>query len=65
MRASGCCLMVGFLGGFTTFSSFENEAYLLLRGGSLAAGLADILLHVVAGLVAVWLGYIAAEAIWR
>jgi fluoride exporter len=49
-------LVTGLLGGFTTFSSFSYENYMLLIGGSwLAAGL-NTLASVALGLVGVFLG---------
>lgn len=48
--------MVGFLGGFTTFSSFGYESLGLLRDGQFAGMLWNLGLHIVLGLFAVWLG---------
>ena len=48
--------MVGFLGGFTTFSSFGYESLGLLRDGQFAGMLWNIGLQVVLGMLAVWLG---------
>lgn len=54
-------VMVGVLGGFTTFSSFSLQTLALANDGEwLYAGL-NILLSVVLCLVAVWLGAIAAH----
>lgn len=50
-------LMVGLLGGFTTFSTFGYEANRLIEGGERAGAAAYVALHVVVGLAAVWLGY--------
>lgn len=50
-------LVVGFCGGFTTFSTFSWQTLeQMLRGQWLAAA-ANILLSVTLCLVAVWLGY--------
>lgn len=58
-------LVVGILGGYTTFSAFGNETVNLLRDGQrLAAGM-NIGAHVVLALCAVWLGRLAAHMIWR
>jgi CrcB protein len=49
-------VFTGILGGFTTFSAFGLETmYLLRRGEVLVAG-ANIVLSVVLGLAALWLG---------
>ena len=49
-------LVVGFLGGFTTFSSFAYETYTAARDGSLWVGLMNVLASVTLGYLAVWLG---------
>lgn len=58
-------LMVGVLGGFTTFSSFSIETLNLARGGEWAAAGANVGASVVLCLVAVWLGYVGAAAFNR
>ena len=50
-------LFVGFLGGFTTFSAFGYDTLSLVREGAFALALANVVLQVVLGLGAVWLGY--------
>ena len=50
-------LMVGLLGGFTTFSAFGYETFTLARSGDINATVANIGIQVAAGLGAVWLGY--------
>ena len=58
-------LLVGILGGYTTFSAFGNETVNLLRDGQrLAAGM-NIGGHMALALCAVWLGRLAADVIWR
>ena len=49
-------LVVGFLGGYTTFSSFEWETYAAIRDGGFWLGLANIAGSVTLGYAAVWLG---------
>ena len=50
-------LMVGLLGGFTTFSAFGLETLTLMREGHVAAALGNVLLQVTGGLIAVWVGW--------
>jgi CrcB protein len=58
-------LMVGILGGFTTFSAFGNETMNLLRDGELTLAFGNIVGHTVLGLVAVWAGYSTAYLLWK
>ncbi|NUM55585.1 MAG: fluoride efflux transporter CrcB [Candidatus Hydrogenedentes bacterium] len=54
-------LIVGVLGGFTTFSTFGYETYALARDREFAAALVNIGAQVVFGLAAVWAGYTLAR----
>lgn len=47
---------VGFLGGFTTFSSFSAETLALIQGGQIFAAAANVIVSVVAGLAACAVG---------
>lgn len=58
-------LIVGVLGGFTTFSAFSNETLNLLRDGENAAAMLNVGANVVFCLAAAWLGRTGAFAIWR
>jgi CrcB protein len=58
-------VIVGVLGGFTTFSSFSLETLNLARGGNLSAAATNIALSLVLCLIAVWLGYLSATAFTR
>ena len=58
-------VLVGILGGFTTFSTFGNETMNFLRGGEGIAALMNVSIHIFAGLAAVWLGRSLAYWIWR
>lgn len=54
-------LVVGFLGGYTTFSSFEWETYAAIREGGFWIGLANVVGSVTLGYAAVWLGSLLAR----
>ena len=56
-------IVVGLLGGFTTFSSYGLDTLTLARGGHMALAVTNALGQVVVGLAAVWLGFSAAS--WR
>ena len=56
-------LMIGFLGGFTTFSSYGLQTFALLRDGELALALTNVLVSNVLGLITVWAGYSLARLI--
>lgn len=56
-------LMVGFLGGFTTFSTFGWESLALGRAGHPGAAFLNIGLHLTLGFLGVWLGLVVSR-IW-
>ena len=56
-------VFVGFLGGFTTFSTFGYEVFQLCRDGQLLAAGINVLTHVLLGLLAVWVGYSVSRLI--
>ncbi len=55
-------LVVGFLGGFTTFSAFGYETFALARSGNLVVAALNSALQLSLGLFAVWAGYRLAQA---
>ena len=56
--ATGYCLLgTGFLGGFTTFSTFSLDTFLLYRSGDASLAALNIALNMVLCLCAVWGGY--------
>jgi CrcB protein len=59
------CVMIGILGGFTTFSSFGNETVSLWRDGEGLLGFLNVAAQVLLGLGAVWLGRLIGHLIWR
>ncbi len=56
-------VFVGVLGGFTTFSSFGYETFILARDVQLSAALVNVGLHLIIGIGAVWLGNILSRMV--
>ena len=56
-------VMIGFLGAYTTFSSFSLETLALVERGAWVAAGTNVLTSVAASLVAVYLGTVAGRAI--
>jgi fluoride exporter len=50
-------VFVGLLGGFTTFSTFGLDTFLLARTHSTAQAALNVMAQVAGGLLAVWVGY--------
>lgn len=54
---------IGFIGGYTTFSSFEFETLRTIQDGQIGIGLLYVGLSVVLGFFAVWGGVVTGNAI--
>ncbi len=54
-------ILIGFLGGFTTFSSFGLQTFTLLQDGEFGLAVLNILGANLIGLVLVWAGYTLAR----
>jgi fluoride exporter len=54
----GLFLVTGVLGGYTTFSTFGWETFQAVKQGQPGLGLLNVMLSVLAGYLAVWLGVV-------
>jgi len=50
-------ILIGFCGGFTTFSALAYESFEMARTGDPTRGALNLAAHVLLGLAAVWAGY--------
>ena len=55
-------IISGFLGGLTTFSSFNLEIFELIKEGKIFLSLAYLLLSLIFGLLSTYLGFILSGA---
>lgn len=56
-------IFIGFLGAFTTFSSYSLQTFMLLRDGEFSLALLNMAASNILGLLLVWAGYNLAELI--
>ena len=56
-------ILIGFLGGFTTFSSFGLQTFTLLQDGEVGLAVLNLSVANVLGLFLVWVGYTLAKVI--
>src|SRR5215510_4608237 len=56
-------ILIGLLGGFTTFSSFGLQTFTLLRDGEFGLATLNVVVSNVVGLMMVWAGYVLSKAL--
>jgi fluoride exporter len=54
---------IGFIGGYSTFSTFEYETFRVFADGELFIAALNVVGSVVVGFIAVWLGVITGKTI--
>lgn len=57
-------LLIGFLGGFTTFSSFGLQTFTLFKDGEAFFAVINILVANTVGIISVWVGYSLSKLAW-
>ena len=62
-RDAKLALGTGFMGAFTTFSTFSCDTVSLIDRGHTAAAAGNVVSNVALGLVGAWLGFAAVRAI--
>jgi len=50
-------VLIGILGGFTTFSTFGNETFQMIRDEQYLRATTNVGVQVILGLMLVWIGY--------
>ena len=56
-------LLIGLLGGFTTFSSYGLQTFTLLRDGEFGLAILNVVTSNVLGLLMVWVGYVLGRVL--
>ena len=58
-------LFIGFLGAFTTFSTFGNDTVNLLQSTKPWLSITNVSAHIVLGLIAIWVGRGLSLFMWK
>jgi len=56
-------ILIGLLGGFTTFSSYGLQTFTLLRDGEFGPAILNVITSNILGLFMVWTGYLFGRAL--
>ena len=56
-------ILIGLLGGFTTFSSYGLQTFSLLRDGQFGLATLNVTVSNLLGVVMVWAGYVLTKAL--
>ena len=54
---------IGFIGAYTTFSTFEFETFQNFRDGEFFVAFLNVILSVIVGFIAVWLGVVTGRSL--
>jgi|SRR5215469_1953166 len=54
---------IGFIGAYTTFSTFEYETLMAVRDGAMLTAFLNVVLSLVVGFAGVWIGVVCGRAV--
>ena len=54
-------ILIGLLGGFTTFSAYGLQTFTLLRDGDIGLAILNMIVSNILGLSMVWMGYVVGR----